>query len=131
MALKLAGIIMGVGMMAFLFIPQVLLGLFETNGASELTQIGVIALRIICTCFLPAAIGITLSTVFQAVGKGFYSLVMSLSRQLGVLLPAAWLLSHFFGLNAVWWSFPIAEAASLIICLALYRRVDKTMFQAL
>ena len=130
-ALKLAGIIMGVGMMAFLFIPQVLLGLFETNGASELTQIGVIALRIICTCFLPAAIGITLSTVFQAVGKGFYSLVMSLSRQLGVLLPAAWLLSHFFGLNAVWWSFPIAEAASLIICLALYRRVDKTMFQAL
>ena len=129
-ALKLAGIIMGVGMLLFLLIPQVLLGLFETNGASEMTQIGVIALRTICTCFLPAAIGITISTVFQAVGKGLYSLIMSLSRQLGVLLPAAWLLSRFFGLNAVWWSFPIAEGVSLIICLMLYARVDRKYFQS-
>ncbi len=130
-ALKLAILIMGVGMLLFLLIPEVLLSLFETNGASELTQIGMIALRIISSHFILAAIGITLSTVFQAVGKGMYSLFMSLSRQLIVLLPAAWVLSRLFGLNAVWWCFPIAEIVSLSICLVLFRRVDRTMFQTL
>lgn len=130
-AIKLSGLIMGVGMLAFLLIPQVLLSLFETSGSSELTQIGVIALRVICICFLPAAIGINISTVFQAVGKGTYSLIMSLCRQLGVLLPAAWLLSYFFGLNAVWWCFPIAEVVCLVICLFLFVRVDRKLFKTL
>ena len=128
-ALMLALSIMLVGMLAFLLIPHVLLSLFEAREASELTTLGVVALRIISTCFLPAAIGITLSTVFQAVGKGFYSLIMSLGRQLLVLLPSAWLLSRIGGLNALWWSFSIAEIASLILCLMLYRRVDRTMFR--
>ena len=130
-SLKLALMIMSVGMLAFLLIPQVLLALFESNGASELTTIGVTALRIISTHFLLAAIGITLSTVFQAVGKGAYSLLMSLSRQLIVLVPAAWVLSKVGGLNAVWWAFPIAEAVSLTICLVLYRRVDQQLLAPL
>ena len=67
-----------------------------------------------------AAIGITLSTVFQAIGKGFYSLIMSLCRQLIVLIPVAWLLSRA-GLETTWWSFPIAEVVSLTVCLLLYR----------
>ena len=77
-------------MMLFLVCPEFLLSLFEAEGesAGELTAIGVPALRTICTHFVIAAIGITLSTVFQAIGKGFYSLLMSLMRQLIVLLPA-------------------------------------------
>ena len=130
-ALRIAIGIMSLGTVAFLAVPELLLGLFEAGGASELTAIGSIALRIISSHFILAAVGITLSTVFQAVGKGFYSLLMSLCRQLIVLLPAAWVLSALGGLNAVWWSFPIAEVVSLAICLTLYRRVDETMLKPL
>lgn len=130
-SLKLALLIMGVGMLAFLLFPQALLSLFESGEASDLTAIGVGALRIISSHFLLAAIGITLSTVFQAVGKGVYSLIMSLSRQLIVLVPAAWVLSRLGGLNAVWWSFLTAEVVSLMICLALYRRVDRQLLAPL
>ena len=130
-AVKLAVIIMAVGMAAFLLIPEVLLSLFEAEGASDLTAMGVVALRIISSHFILAAIGITLSTVFQAIGKGFYSLLMSLCRQLIVLLPAAWILSQLGGVNAVWWCFPVAEAVSLTLCLALFRKVDVRMLKPL
>lgn len=130
-ALKMAVAIMAVGTLAFLLIPETLLSLFEAEGASDLTAMGVVALRTICSHFILAAIGITLSTVFQAIGKGFYSLLMSLCRQLIVLLPAAWALSALGGLNAVWWSFPIAETVSLALCLTLFKKVDQTMLKPL
>ena len=130
-AVKLAVAIMAVGTLAFLLIPETLLGLFEAEGASDLTAMGVVALRIISSHFILAAIGITLSTVFQAIGKGFYSLLMSLCRQLIVLLPAAWILSQLGGVNAVWWCFPVAEAVSLALCLALFRKVDVRMLKPL
>ena len=130
-AVKLAVAIMAVGTVAFLLIPEVLLSLFEAEGASDLTAMGVVALRIISSHFILAAIGITLSTVFQAIGKGFYSLLMSLCRQLIVLLPAAWILSQLGGVNAVWWCFPVAEAVSLTLCLALFRKVDVQMLKPL
>lgn len=130
-ALKWAGAIMLLGMLAFLLVPQTLLSLFEAGEASELTVMGEVALRTICLSFLMAAVGITVSTCFQAIGKGFYSLLMSLCRQLLVLLPAAWLLSLSGNVNAVWWAFPIAEMVSLVLCLCLFRHVDKTMLQKL
>jgi len=88
-------------------------------------------MRTISLSFVLAAIGITLSTVFQAVGKGTYSLMMSLCRQLVVLLPAAWILSSLGGLNAIWWAFPIAELASLLLCLVLFRKCDKEFIRPL
>ena len=101
------------------------------EGAGDLTAVGCPALRVISLSFILAAVGITLGTVFQAVGKGVYSLINSLCRQLMVLLPAAWLLSRLGDLSAVWWSFPIAEVVSLAVCLLLYRRVDRTMLKTL
>lgn len=130
-ALGYACVIMALGMALFMLMPAQLMSLFESGDASELTAIGVPALRTISTHFILAAIGITLSTVFQAVGKGTYSLIMSLCRQLVVLLPAAWILSKLGGLNAIWWSFPIAELVSLTICLALYRKCDREMLRVL
>ena len=89
-------------------------------------------MRIISSSFLLAAVGIILSTVFQAVGKGVYSMVMSICRQLLVLLPAAYVLKQVFGtVDAVWWCFVIAEAVSLVICLALYRKCDRKMISKL
>ena len=130
-AVKLAVVIMAVGTAAFLLIPETLLSLFEAEGTSDLTAVGVVALRTISSHFVLAAVGITLSTVFQAIGKGFMSLLMSLCRQLFVLLPAAWLLSTLGGLNAVWWCFPVAELVSLVLCLLLFRRVDRQMLKPL
>ena len=131
MAVKLAVAIMAVGTAAFLLIPETLLGLFEAEGASDLTAMGVVALRTISSHFILAAVGITLSTVFQAIGKGLFSLLMSMCRQLIVLLPAAWILSQLGGLNAVWWCFPVAEAVSLVLCLMLFRKVDVRMLRPL
>lgn len=130
-ALTYAIVIMAVGTLLFMLVSELLLGLFESDGPSELTTLGAPALRIISLSFILAAVGITLSTVFQAVGKGSYSLTMSLCRQLVVLLPAAWILSALWGLNAIWWSFPIAEVVSLAICLALYRKCDREMLKPL
>ncbi len=124
----IALVIMTVGMLVFLLLPDKLLGIF--NASPELLAIGMPALRTICSCFVFAALGIVSSTLFQAVGKGSYSLVVSLMRQLVVLVPAAWLLARIFGeVNAVWWSFPIAEtvsmAASVVFFLRLYQREIK------
>ena len=129
-ALVYAIAIMAAGMVLFMAIPNVLMGLFDKTADGSICTFGAPALRIISTHFILAAIGITLSTVFQAIGKGFYSLIMSLCRQLIVLIPVAWLLSRA-GLETTWWSFPIAEVVSLTICLLLYRKVDREILSRL
>lgn len=129
-ALVYAIVIMAAGMVLFMAIPNVLMGLFDKTADGSICAIGAPALRIISTHFILAAIGITLSTVFQAIGKGFYSLIMSLCRQLIVLIPVAWLLSRA-GLETTWWSFPIAEVVSLTVCLLLYRKVDREILSRL
>lgn len=129
-ALVYAIVIMAAGMTLFMAIPNVLMGLFDKTADGSVCAIGAPALRIISTHFILAAIGITLSTVFQAIGKGFYSLIMSLCRQLIVLIPVAWLLSRA-GLETTWWAFPIAEVVSLTICLLLYRKVDREILSRL
>ncbi len=90
-------------------------------------EIGIPALKTISLCFVPAALGIMFSTVFQAVGNGLNSLMISVLRQLVVLLPIAYFLSGF-GLSAVWYAFPIAEIASLSASIFLYSRLyNKTL----
>lgn len=130
-ALTIALGIMGVGLLLFMAVPQVLLSLFESGNAGDLRVMGQAALRTISLSFLMAAVGITVTVVFQAVGKGVYSLIMSLCRQLIVLLPAAYLLSRTGSISAVWWAFPIAELVSLTICLLLFRKVDREMLKKL
>ena len=130
-ALIIAAAIMVVGTVLFMAIPEVMLSMFESGESREMTDIGVVALRVISSCFVFAAVGIILSTVFQAVGKGTYSLWMSLCRQLVVLIPSAWVFAQLGGVNAVWWSFPFAEVVSLVMCLVLFRRVDRKMLRNL
>lgn len=121
----IALVIMAAGMVVFLALPEQLLAIFSAS--DELLAIGVPALRIICTCFLFAALGIVTSTLFQATGRGTYSLLISLMRQLIVLVPAAWLLAKFTGnVNMVWLAFPIAETVSLAASLLMYLRLYKT-----
>ena len=126
----IALVIMAVGMTVFLLFPQWLLGIF--NASQELLEIGIPALRIICTCFLFAALGIVTSTLFQAVGRGVYSLIVSLMRQLVVLVPVAWLLAQFTQqVGYVWWAFPIAECFSLAVSIVLFLRLYRQEIQHL
>ncbi len=111
--------IMAIGCLIFELIPEVLFKMFSPS--AEMLQIGVPALRIIAVHFIVAAFCIITGTMFQALGNGFFSMIVSICRQLVVLIPAAWLLSKTGHVTAVWWSFPIAEVASLAISLVLYK----------
>ena len=113
--------IMFVGMCIFLAIPDKLLLLFDAS--PEMLKIGKTALRIICTHFMLAGCSIILMSTFQAFGEGIASLMVSALRQLIVILPAAFILAHVFGLNAIWWAFPIAEICSLTFSAILFKRL--------
>ena len=135
-ALWWACTIMLIGTLAFMIFPGQMMAIFESEAEAEITaqmtSIGIVAMRIISSSFLLAAIGITLSTVFQAVGKGTYSMIMSICRQLVILLPAAWLIARLTNnVYAVWWCFPIAELAALFICIFYYRSCDRNMISKL
>ncbi|MGN0478876.1 MAG: MATE family efflux transporter [Hominenteromicrobium sp.] len=108
------------GMIVFETFPEQLISIF--NPTDELMRIGVPALRIIAMHFPLAAVGIAMTTLFQATGKGMYSLIQSLMRQLVVLVPAAWLLAKI-SLDAVWFAFPIAEVASLVVTAVFFTRL--------
>lgn len=116
-----AGAILLAGMVLFWLFAKELLLLF--NASAHMLEIGVPALRIISLCFVPAAFGIMFSTLFQSIGNGKLSLLMSACRQLLVILPAAYILSRVYGLGAAWMAYPIAEAVALVIGGLLLRHV--------
>ena len=135
-ALCWAGAIMLFGTLVFMIFPGQLMSVFESEAeaalTAQMTSIGVVAMRIIATNFLFAAVDIILSTVFQGVGKGVYSMIISICRQLVILLPAAWLIARLTNnVYAVWWCFPIAEIISLVLCLLFYRICDRKMISKL
>jgi len=117
--------IMLLGFLVFQLVPDVLLSMFVAEGdtTGDLLTIGVPALRTISLSFLFAGFCIVCSSVFQALGHGVLSLVVSVVRQLVVLLPAAFVLSRIRGLDTVWWSFPIAELFAVTLCALFLRRV--------
>lgn len=113
--------IMLFGLIIFQVFPKNLLVLF--NASQDLVTIGVPALRIISLSFLFAGYCIIMSSTFQALGNGIMSLIVSVGRQLVVLLPVAYLLSKLGNLSLVWWSFPIAEIASVFLSMIGYKYV--------
>lgn len=128
-SIVLCGAIMAIGMIVFLAVPDQLLLFF--NASPAMVGIGVPALRIISICFVPAALGIMFSTLFQAVGNGLYSLIVSVLRQLVALVPLAYLLSRIDGLNLLWYAFPLAEIVSLAASLLLMRRLYRMRIRGL
>lgn len=122
-------IIMTLGTLAMWIIPEQLISMF--GGTEELMKIGVPAFRIISLCFIPAAAGIIFTTLFQAVGKGIRSLIMSFARQLVLILPIAFIFSRIWGIGAVWYAFPIAEIFSLTIAICFFINLVKGDFKKL
>ena len=115
--------IMLVGVIIFQTAPTTLLRMFD---ASELMiEIGVPALRIISLSFIFAGYSIICSAVFQALGNGVYSLIISVARQIVVIIPVAFIFAKLFGLGMVWWSYPIAEIVSVVVCTIFLKRIFK------
>ena len=121
--------IMLIGFLLFQFAPDKLLSFFAASDA--MLAIGIPALRIICLHFLLAGMSIILSSSFQALGNGMFSLIVSICRQLVVLIPAAWLLSQTGNVNMVWWSFVIAELVSVVMSFALFAQLNKKIIAPL
>lgn len=117
--------VMASGLLVFQLMPDKLLALFDAS--DEMLAIGIPALRTVSCCFIPAGCCIVAGSVFQSLGKAFYSLVISIARQLLVLLPVAYVLSRISGLRAVWFAFPVAEmisvSLSVFFLLRIYREV--------
>ena len=139
--LTAAVVIMALGLVLFQLLPEQMLMLFvdksDAAAAQEMIEVGVPALKTISLSFLGAAFGIINSTLFQATARGMNSLIVSVCRQLVVIRmvypnagtyiqPAAWILGQQFGLNAVWYSFPIAEIAAFFISYILLWREYRT-----
>ena len=121
--------IMLVGFLIFQFCPRFLLGLF--NSSEEMNALGIPALRIISFCFLTASISIALGATFQGTGIGVYAMIISILRQLGILVPAAFIMSRIWGINGAWWAFSVADliglGLSIVFYLDVYRKKIKPL----
>ncbi len=126
-SIRYAICIMVLGMIILEVFTEQFIGLFNSSGSEELLQMGVPALRIICTHFVFAGFCIVVGSVFQALGNGVYSMVVSISRQLLVLLPVAKLLSLSGNVNLIWLSFPIAELVSVCMSAFFLFRIYKNV----
>ena len=129
LAVTYAVSIMIIGMILFwTFTPQ-LLAIF--NASAQMLSIGIPALRIISLSFLLAGFDIIIISVMQALGHGVISLIISILRQLAVLLPVAFIFSKIWGLNAVWIAFPLAECVALVVTILSWRKVYRNEIQPL
>ncbi|MFA9378802.1 MAG: MATE family efflux transporter [Lachnotalea sp.] len=121
--------IMGIGLFIFQVFPVQILGMF--NASDEMLLIGVVALRRISLSFIFAGVCIILLSVFQALGHGMVSLFIAVIRQLGIILPVAFILAKFVGLDAVWFAFPIAEFVSVTLSIIFFKKIYKSTIKDL
>lgn len=122
-SMVLACSIMAVGTALMWLFPETMLKIFDAS--ENMLAIGVPALRTISLSFVVAGFCIAMGSVFQAIGKSYFSMIVSFTRQLVVLVPVAYLLSKTGVLENVWWAFPIAEVFSLAVTLISYSYVYK------
>ena len=101
------------------------------DASANMLSIGVPALKIISISFLFAGYCIIVGSIFQALGNGVYSLIISAARQLIVILPVAYIFATVFGLSMVWWAIPIAEIVSVILSTLLLKRIYRKVIKPL
>lgn len=124
-AILFALFFMAIGLASMQILPKELLSIF--NASDQMIKIGVPALKTISISYIFAGFSVVLISVFQAFGKGLFSMCISIARQLVVLVPCAYLLSKTGELDNVWWAFPIAEVMSVLVAgvffIHLYKKV--------
>lgn len=121
--IKYSTVVMTLGMLMMLLIPRQLLTIFSAS--DYMMKIGVVCFRVFSLSFILAGISIICSGVFQAVGKGVLSMLISITRQIFILIPLAYIFSLTGDINKVWWSMPIAEAIAIILSIYYMRKLLK------
>ena len=128
-----ASCVMILGMVIFQLFPGPLPKIFKAT--DTMMSVGIPALRIISLSFCMAGACIALGSSFQALGKAVYSMTTSIIRQLVFLVPIAYVLARYGQSigndDLVWWSYPLAEIASLLVTLAFFRRLYRTLIAPL
>lgn len=122
-ALLITVAVMAVGTLIFHLNTKTLLGFFNADAA--MLEIGIPALQIISIAFCFSGVCIICASIFQALGHAFWSMIVSMIRQLVVILPAAYILMHFWGMPAVWFSLPFAELVAMLLSIFLYFKICK------
>ena len=120
-ALSFSAVMLIGGTVLFCAIPEQLLLMF--NASNDLLRMGIPGLRILSLGFAFSFIGITMSGVFEALGKGLFSLIISIVRQLIIVVPLSIIFIKIIGLNGVWITFPIAEFIAAIMAIILYKKI--------
>ena len=115
--------VMAIGTLVFWLIPETLMGIFSPS--PEMMSMGVVALHVMSLNFPFAGFCIMRGAAFQALGKSVYSMNISLVRQLGVIIPVAYIFSKIGGVNMVWWAFPIAEIAGTAMSIMYSKRIRR------
>lgn len=115
-------VLLGVGTFVFVAFPEKLLMIFSAS--ENVMEIGVPALRIIGCSFVPGAYSSIYSASFQGVRRGKESLILTLLRQVVLLVPLAWIF-HYFGLTAVWFTFPVTELLTALCAFKLKKHMPK------
>ena len=118
-------VIMIVGLLLFQLIPVQLLGMFAPT--DDMIRLGETALRIFSVSFVFAGVSIVLSSGFQALGNGFYSMIVFIVRLIVPTLPLAWLFGIIGGVDCIWWSLPVSDLLGLIVAILLMRRIYKNV----
>jgi Na+-driven multidrug efflux pump len=116
-------VIMGIGTILFMSVPELILQMFHAS--EEMNYMGINAFRIISSGFVISSIGFIFAGVFEALGKGKESLIISLLRQIVIIIPMSYFLSNLVGIEGVWLSFPIAEIVASLVAILFMKRTFK------
>lgn len=127
LALIISVSIMALGTILFEIFPEKFLGIF--NADENLIRVGVPALRIICAGFCFSGFSIVFCSMFQALGKAHYSMIVSIARQLAIILPLALILKLLFGLEYVWFAMTTAEIAGSLMCFIMHKIIKKNVLK--
>ena len=116
--------IMLLGVVLFELIPIPLLNMFSPT--DDMIRIGETALRVLCISFPLAGISIVLSSGFQALGNGVYSMIVFILRLIVPALPFAARFGILGGVDFIWWALPASDVLGLIAAVYLMRKMHKS-----
>lgn len=122
-SLMIVFVVMIIGTIGAIFFPKQILTLFDAD--KELMISGITAFRIIGCSFILSTVGIVASGVFEALARGKDSLIISLLRQLIIIVPVGWLLSNYIGVNGIWIAFPVAEFIATVVSIKKLKDFEK------
>lgn len=107
----------------FVFFPEALMSLFQPT--EEMLWVGVPIFQIVGFTFLLSPVSVICSSLFQGLGNGHYSLVVTTARQLVIRIPLAYFLAQFGDMALIWFCWPISELCSIFISVFLFLKIYK------